>query len=269
LNHKSKKNNHDRNQYRQKGHHEGIITREDFFAVQKMLRNAKYGNRGYFPEMHVIQEGLLRGYVTVHPRWAGFSVEDYYTASESIENGLIPSKPLELKINKGSIDLRGYELVRTQFMSTAGQISLSMNSGNLLFNKSCISKIPDAKCVELLVMPGKNFIAVRKTMKGSHNFLQWCREKNGERVPKLISGSAFLPTLSSLFGWHKDGRYKMIVHHDDPISEFYDLQNDPNEYDNLWGNPDYQALIFEYYQKCFNHAILINEDTVLGKKAVY
>ena len=48
-----------------------------------------------------------------------------------------------------------------------------------------------------------------------------------------------------------------------------DLQNDPNEYDNLWGSPDCQALIFEYYQKCFNHAILINEDTVLGKKAVY
>lgn len=66
-----------------------------------------------------------------------------------------------------------------------------------------------------------------------------------------------------------DGRYKMVVHHDDPISEFYDLENDPNEYDNLWGKPEYQALIFEYYQKCFNHSIMINEDLVLGKKGVY
>ena len=66
-----------------------------------------------------------------------------------------------------------------------------------------------------------------------------------------------------------DGRYKMIVHHDDPISEFYDLENDPNEFDNLWGKPEYQELIFAYYQKCFNHAILINEDTVLGEKKVY
>ena len=33
LNHKSKKNNHDRNQYRQKDHHEGIISRADFFVL--------------------------------------------------------------------------------------------------------------------------------------------------------------------------------------------------------------------------------------------
>lgn len=66
-----------------------------------------------------------------------------------------------------------------------------------------------------------------------------------------------------------DGRYKMIVHHDDPISELYDLEKDPCEYDNLWGNPEYKDLCFEFYQKCFNHAILANEDTVLGEKAVW
>ena len=38
---------------------------------------------------------------------------------------------------------------------------------------------------------------------------------------------------------------KSIVHHNDPISEFYDLETAPNEFDNLWGNPDYKDLIFE------------------------
>ena len=66
-----------------------------------------------------------------------------------------------------------------------------------------------------------------------------------------------------------DGRYKMIVHHDDPVSEFYDLETEPNEFDNLWGKPEYRDRVFEYYQKCFNHAILINEDTVFDKKAVF
>ena len=98
LNHKSKKNNHDRNQYRQKDHHEAIISRDDFFAVQKMIRNAKYGNKGYFPEIRVIQDGILKGYVTVHPKWAGFTVDDYYEASEQIETGQIPSKPLEVRL---------------------------------------------------------------------------------------------------------------------------------------------------------------------------
>ena len=80
------------------------------------------------------------------------------------------------------------------------------------------------------------------------------------------SGAAANPVYATMYF---DGRYKMVVHHDDPISEFYDLETDPCEYDNLWGKPEHQALVFEYYQKCFNHAIMINEDTVLGKKAVY
>ena len=215
LNHKSKKNRHDRNQYRQKNHHDHIISREDFFAVQKMIRNAKYGNKGYFPEMHVIQEGILKGYVTVHPRWAGFTEDDYYMASESLETGQIPSKPITITLNKGSIDLSGYELVRTQFMTTTGQVSLSLTNNKMQFNKSCFEKLPQTKYVELLVLPGRSMLAVRKASSGSHYSLQWCREKSGVMIPKLISGMAFLPTLFQLFGWKKEGRYKMIgsVHH--------------------------------------------------------
>lgn len=215
LNHKSKKNNHDRNQYRQKNHHDPIISREDFFAVQKMIRNAKYGNKGYFPEMHVIQEGILKGYVTVHPRWAGFSEDDYYHASETIENGLIPSRPIEYRVNKGSIDLSGYEVVRTQFMSSAGQVSLSVTNGTMQFGKTCFPKLSGVKYVELLVLPGRGMMAVRKAGNKSHCALQWCREKNGVMIPKTISGMAFLPTLFRLFGWNSKGRYKMIgsVHH--------------------------------------------------------
>ena len=212
LNHKSKKNKHDRNQYRQKNHHEAIISREDFFAVQKMLRNAKYGNKGYFPEMKVIQQGILKGYVTVHPRWAGFTTDDYYNASESVAEGLIPSRPSRssLRLEKGSFDLRGYELVRTEFITTSGQAALSVTFGTLLFNKFCVAKLPEARSIELLVLPEKAILAVRKASSGSHNALQWSRERGGIRLPKLISGTAFLPTLFSLFGWNRNGRYKII-----------------------------------------------------------
>ena len=56
LNHKAKKNNHERNQYRQKDHHAAIISREDFFAVQKIIR---------MPSM-VIKDTFLRC-VSYHP----------------------------------------------------------------------------------------------------------------------------------------------------------------------------------------------------------
>ena len=217
LDHKSKKNNHDRNQYRQKDHHEAIISRDDFFAVQKMIRNAKYGNKGYFPEIRVIQDGILHGYVTVHPKWAGFTEDDYYEASEQIENGQIPSKPLEITLKKGDFDLSGYQLVRTPFISMYGQTTLSASTSILSFSKSCISKLPDADHIELLVLPGKGMLAVRKAPAGSHNAILWRKESNGEKVPRPIGGNAFLPTLFSLFGWNKDCQDKLsgTVHRKD------------------------------------------------------
>ncbi len=209
LNHKTKKNNHDRNQYRQKEHHEAIISREDFFAVQKMIRNAKYGNKGYFPEMQVVDAGLLKGYVTVHPKWAGFTEDDYFLASDSLNEGVscIPSKPIEITVHKGDLDLSGYELVRTQFMTSFGQASVTLSSSTLLFNKASIDKMTDTNKIELLVMPRKGLFAIRKAPSGSHYALEWCKKNMENKQPKIISGSAFLPTLYRVFGWKKDSNY--------------------------------------------------------------
>ena len=211
LNHKSKRNNHDRNQYRQKDHHEAIISRDDFFAVQKLIRNAKYRNKGYFPEMPVVKSGFLKGYVVVHPKWAGFTVDDYYIASTSVLEGVnkIPSKPLEVKLEKGNIDLRGYELVRTQFISTMGHITVSISPSKLLFNKPALIKLPDTKKIEILVNPGQRLIAVRKAVSNSRYALEWGRYTEKGFMPKIISGAAFIPTLYKLFTWNIDVQYKI------------------------------------------------------------
>ena len=212
LNHKSKKNNHERNQYRQKGHHDAIITREDYFAVQKLIRNAKYRNKGYFPEMQVVKAGYLKGYVVVHPKWAGFSENDYYEASLSVlsDVGKIPSKPLEIQIGKGKFDLRGYEVVRSQFLSRTGQITLSISLNKILFNRVAVMKIPDSKKIEILVHPGKRIIAVRKAATNSRFALEWCKAAESGFSPKIISGSAFIPTLYKVFSWNQSVQYKII-----------------------------------------------------------
>ncbi len=211
LDHKSKKNNHERNQYRQKKHHEAIISREDFFAVQKLIRNAKYGNRGYFPEMHVISSGFLKGYVVIHPKWAGFSVQDYHMASASVveEVSKIPSKSLEVRVDKGKIDLSGYELVRSQFLSPFGQININIAPTKILFNRVAVSKIANANKIELLVYPGKRLLAVRKAPANSRFGLVWSKNIEKGVMPKIISGSAFIPTLYKMFSWNDNAQYKI------------------------------------------------------------
>ena len=55
-----------RDRYRKVGHHEAIISRDDFIAVQKLITNAKYGNKEILPELHVIQEGSLSAVSYTH-----------------------------------------------------------------------------------------------------------------------------------------------------------------------------------------------------------
>ena len=213
LNHKSKKNNHDRNQYRQKEHHEAIISREDFFAVQKLLRNAKYGNKGYFPEMPVIGRGFLKGFVTIHPKWAGFTEDDFYFASDSASDAksisVIPSRPKEIKLGKGNLDLRGYELVRSEFFSSVGQLFISISPDSITVSKPCINKLHGIKRIELLVMPYSKILGIRQAPPDSRHSVEWGRQKEGSYYPKPISGSAFLPTLYRLLGFIEGKQYRI------------------------------------------------------------
>ncbi len=230
LDHKSKKNNHNRNQYHLKKHHDAIISREDFFAVQKMIRNAKYGNKGYFPEMQVMNTGILKGYVSVHPKWAGFTEDDYYAASDSINTGLscISSKAIEVRVNKGDLDLSGYELVRSEFMTGFGQLSVTITPTTMCFNRASIEKMPLYNKIELWVLPNEHLFAVKRAPANSRYALGWSKKESEHLMPKLISGSAFLPTLYRLFGWRTGANYKITgtLHRaGDEVVIIYDAHN--------------------------------------------
>ena len=119
-------------------------------------------------------------------------------------------------------------------------------------------------------------------------------ELAGLPVPGFIQGKSLAPILTGKASpdYHKDGvyceyyfcamlmhkiystmyfdgRYKVAVHHGEQICELYDLEKDPNEFENLWNNPRYATLQNEMVRKCFDHAILSNVDTVLGRSFNY
>ncbi len=66
-----------------------------------------------------------------------------------------------------------------------------------------------------------------------------------------------------------DGRYKIAVHHGEEIGELYDLQEDPNEFHNLWNEKGYEELQNQKIKECFDHTILCNIDKVLGRRFNY
>lgn len=210
LNHKSKKNMQNRPQYRKRNHHEAIISRDDFIAVQRLISNAKYGNKGLLPELKVIPEGVLKGFVSINPRWAGFKEDDYINASASVYNGTeqpsASSAPVE--VQSGDFDLRGYEIARSQFFDSTDRITVTFSQGDIRFSCPAVRRL-ESTLVELLMHPQKLILAVRTVGKECRNAMQWSKKRNGVSFPREISGTAFLPTLYSLLGWKDDCRYRI------------------------------------------------------------
>ena len=208
LDHKSKKNRLDRNQYRQKDHHEAIVSRDDFIAVQHLLRNARYKNRGILPSLMVIKEGILKGFISVNPRWSGFKPDDYRQACRNVHAETASGGAFAVTPKSGAFDLRGYEVARLQFFESGRRISLSFTVDTLSFSMEALDKL-DTEYIELLVHPQKRFFAVRPCGKEMKNALRWMKTKKDKKFPKKIYGAAFIPNLYDLFGWNHAYRYRI------------------------------------------------------------
>lgn len=211
LDHLSRKNRNNHNQYSRKDNHKAIVSRDDFIAVQRLISNAKYGNKGILPELKVITEGALKGFVSVNPRWAAFSADNYRAASESVydETSKPESKPLEVEVQSGDFDLRGFEVTRSQFFDTARKLCVTLSADNIWFSTECIRKFKKELYVEMLIHPGEHLLAVRPCAKEYRNAVRWAKINEANYNPRDISGTAYLSTLYAVFGWDTECRYRI------------------------------------------------------------
>lgn len=219
LNHKSRKNRGDRPQSLYRNHHEGIVSRDDFIAVQHLLDNAKYGNKSILPELRVIDSGLLKGFVTVNPRWAGFKPVDYYKAAASVhsagetetdDDGYEAEEPeLHITVEAGDFDMRGFEITRSEFFDSCRRPYVIFQDKKIKFSTACVRKFDKNNQVEFLVSPSEMKFAVRPASKGSRNIVVCSKVANGIYYPKDISGAAFIDALYELFGWNSDFKYRI------------------------------------------------------------
>lgn len=213
LNHKARKNRGDRPQSLYRNHHEGIVSRDDFIAVQHLLNNSKYGNRSILPELRVIDSGLLRGFVTINPRWAGFKPSDYYQASASIhppdEQQADASLPSSITLVPGDFDMRGFEIARSEFFDNYHRPYVLFQDKRIKFSTTCVRSFGKDNHVELLVNPVEMKFAVRTAAKSSCNAVVFSKLSDGKYQPRDIAGAAYVETLFQLFGWSPDLKYRI------------------------------------------------------------
>lgn len=215
--HKSVKNRGNRPQSHYYNHHEAIVSRDDFIAVQRMLDNARFKNKSYLPELRVLDSGILQGFVVINPHWAAFGEQDYYQAARSVypqagdDEQLPPDEPKEvqIKVAAGDFDMRGFEIARAELFDTQQKPFVTFSHKKIKFSKALVQKLGEKNSIEMLVNPLMRKFAIRTTEKGNRQGIVCSKFESGKLVPKDISTAAFSETLFSLFGWNSDYKYRI------------------------------------------------------------
>lgn len=213
LSHKTAKNRGERPISHYYDEHEGIISRDDFIAVQHMLKNSKYGNKSMLPELRVIPEGLLKGFVIINPRWSGFREQEYIRASASAyspgEHQEHQSKSLQFEVEAGDFDMRGFEVAHTDLFDVQQTPHVTFYDDTIKFGTECIRRMNSEFHVELLIHPTQRKLAVRAANKQNRNAVIWAKMANGRKTVRPIACAAYFKTIYSLFSWNPEHKYRM------------------------------------------------------------
>ncbi len=214
LDHKHKKNLHDRNQYRQLDHHEPIVSREVFNATQKLLAAHQYRRKGYpLPTLGVVDDGILKGFVPVNRSWKGFSEEDYQQASLSayeVAQKDESNMHCAVQSENSHFNLDGYEIVRAQFFSTRDKPAITISQGRITFSSACLKKFENVEYVELLFNSVEGCLAIRPCEKDNANAIKWATIRNGKMIAIPRSCRGFSDSLFHTMNWNVDCRYRML-----------------------------------------------------------
>ena len=203
-NHKAKKNEGNRTQYRRRNHHEPIVTREVFNAANHLAASRTYGSRSKpLPVLSVVDDGMLRGYVPIDKDWRGFSTEDYRTACESV-----PTEEAEVLPTGKRLNMAGFQIVRSQFFPSVDDLNMTITQGNLRFSTSCLRKFEDVEYVELLLNTVKNCIAIRPCEKENPNAIHWGRLREEKWVVSSVGSKGLSKTLFDMMSWEDGAKYR-------------------------------------------------------------
>lgn len=206
--HKHKRNRQDRDQYLYRDRHDAIISVEKFEAVQVLLENRKHHMRGSLPSMHVIDEGIFRGFIPINHHWVNDDPSIYYDLSNSVK------QPVRLRqIEKKQIsafNLEGYQVVRSQFTQVRYEgPAITISRERISFNKFCMKKFESVAFVQLLLHPAERRIAIRPCREHDTHSIRWRPDPTKTLYSKSLNCQHFGTALYRIMEWNPDYLYRI------------------------------------------------------------
>jgi len=207
--HRKKKNREDRDQYLYINTHEAIISVQEFDAAQSLFENRRHHMRGGVPVMHVIDEGIFRGYVPINHHWVNSDANTYYEASNYAGNGSGTAKKLK-KDAFSMFDLEGYQIVRSHFLSSVALgPAISITNKSVTFNTGCVRKFTDVSHIQILLHPADRKIAIRPCEERDVYKVNWRPDPESPLYSKTFVCRHFASALFEIMDWNPDYIYRI------------------------------------------------------------
>ncbi len=206
--HKHRRNRQDRDQYLYKERHEAIVTVETFEAVQALMENRRHHVRGTLPSMHVIDEGIFRGFIPINHHWVNDDPNIYYDISNTVDQTprprVIPKKQLS------AFALDGYQVVRSQFTQVRYEgPAITMSGERIAFNRFCMKKFENVAYIQLLLHPAERKIAIRPCKEYDTHSIRWRPDPEKPLYSKLLNCQHFGNALYTIMEWNPDYMYRV------------------------------------------------------------
>lgn len=195
------------------GHHEGIVSPEIAKAAQAMLGTGGRLENG-LPSIEVIENGALKGFVSVSPYWSGITEEIYLDACLSVYGDHeLQEMDQMLRIRNGeehsnvlSMTLTGYNVPPGIMFLTNGMPTLTISSKAIRFNKACHKKLDECERIEMFYHPILQTIVIREGNIGDENSFRWINESGN--IISSISTRVFSKIVYESMHWNKECQFR-------------------------------------------------------------
>lgn len=206
--HKHKKNKQDRDQYLYHDRHPAIIMVEQFEAVQTLIENRKHHVYGILPALHVIDEGIFRGYIPINHHWVNDDPGIYYDISNTVAK-LLKSHTISKRVFS-AFDLTGYQVVRNQFTQIRYEgPTITIADNRISFNLFCMKQFENVGYVQLLLHPTERKIAIRPCMERDTHSIRWRPDPDRPIYSKKLNCQHFGNALFSIMDWDPEYLYRV------------------------------------------------------------
>ena len=206
------------------GHHEGIVTPAIARAVQMV--DASRGIEGGVRELGVIEEGSLKGCISVSPSWSAVDNATFQAICKSVYSEdeyeqlqrAVNIRSGDEHTNMLSLSFTGYEVAPSAYFIGTNTPTLTICKRKIKFNKACLQRLCTNAHMEVLYHPVLQAIVLRTCAEDAVNAIsvESLIKKNGV---SSFAAAAFSSAVYEKMNWlpEYDFRFRGIYRERDGI----------------------------------------------------